>query len=175
MSPKSRRTVAASCILALASAWLVSLSFEANGVKSETAVSSLPPTSPMVPKLGRAEDYAAISAHPLFSPTRAPQAPRIAPTAPPIAASPAPIPALSAIVLLGVAIGPDSKAAIVRLANGTTSSIKEGETIDGWRLSRILVDHVTFEFSGSEKNLFFPAAKDNPSKAPRRAAPPRPH
>lgn len=108
------------------------------------------------PVLDPAATFATIVERPLFSPSRRPaQPPPPQPAASAAKVQQAPPPALSA-TLVGVFISPGAGSAIVRLANGKSSSLSEGETVDGWVLKRVTPDLAQFTDGTRTVELTFP-------------------
>lgn len=64
----------------------------------------------------------------------------------------APPPTLS-LSLVGVILSSDLNIAIMRRQNGEETRVREGETIDGWRLVTLTVDHAVFESGGRRAEL----------------------
>ena len=108
------------------------------------------------PVLDPVATFATIVERPLFSPNRRPaQPPPPQPAASASKIQQAPPPALSA-TLVGVFISPGTGSAIVRLANGKSSSLSEGETVDGWVLRRVTPDLAQFTHGTTTVELTFP-------------------
>jgi hypothetical protein len=101
--------------------------------------------------------YAAIAAHPLFDPSRAPW---VAPPPPPQAAAHAAQPPPSDYILAGLVVSGGTSSAILKPANATkTVVITEGETLNGWTLRRIDAAGLHFEADGQTFDLAFPPAR----------------
>jgi len=87
--------------------------------------------------------YAAIMAHPIFAPDRAP---------PPAEAEASGN--LSGYEVLGTAIaGKTAAAAILRDSGGEMTRVKVGEDIDGWKLVSIAPDELVFDRNGERRSL----------------------
>lgn len=87
--------------------------------------------------------YAAILAHPIFAPDRAP---------PPVEADASGN--LSGYEVLGTAIeGKTAAAAIVRDSGGEMTRVKVGESIDGWKLVSIEPQGLVFDRNGERRSL----------------------
>jgi hypothetical protein len=87
--------------------------------------------------------YAAIMAHPIFAPDRAP---------PPAEAEGSGN--LSGVQAVGTAIaGKSSAAALVRDAGGTMSRIKIGDVVQGWKLVSIQERELVFDRNGERRSL----------------------
>jgi hypothetical protein len=116
----------------------------------------LSPSTPSRPALDSAATFATIVERPLFSPNRRPaQQPPPQPAAPAAKAQQVAPPALSA-TLVGVFISPEVSSAIVRLANGKTASVSEGDMVDGWVLKRVTPDLAQFDYGTATIELTFP-------------------
>jgi hypothetical protein len=88
-------------------------------------------------------DYAAIMAHPIFAPDRAP---------PPAEAEASGN--LSGYEVLGTAIaGKTAAAALLRDSGGEISRVKVGEEIDGWKLLSIAPTELVFDRNGERRSL----------------------
>ena len=182
-----RRTAAASIALAAVLVLLAVLS-----ILPEAALQTPVPArregqgSPTVP-IKPVEAYAAIAERPLFQPSRRP-APPPAPKAAQIAAAlppsqptplpppPPPPPVLAPMTLLAVVISSDKREAVLGLATGKSSTLAEGESLDGWILARVLPDRVVFRLADTEKELTFPvgqaAGRPGPSHVLKNPSPP---
>ena len=105
------------------------------------APAATPATAPMarvVPVV-----YAAIMAHPIFAPDRAP---------PPAEAEASGN--LNGYEVLGTAIaGKAAAAAILRDSGGEMTRVKVGEDIDGWKLVSIAPDELVFDRNGERRSL----------------------
>lgn len=104
---------------------------------------------------------------PLFSPSRAPQAPP--PSAEAVAATasaPAPQPLPTLVGLVSRARG--KGVALVKTSNGQTVTIGRGESVDGWRLVAIGRDRATFAANGEQRV----ASLDFRNRIPAEGAPP---
>jgi hypothetical protein len=123
--------------------------------------------------LAAVETYAAIAQRPLFTPARRPASvpppKEVAPAPPP---SPPPPPELPKVLLLAVAISPDRREALLRLPTGPSSTLAEGDALEGWILDKVLPDRVVFRFGDMEKELAFPAPQASRPRGPRPQAPP---
>jgi hypothetical protein len=87
--------------------------------------------------------YAAIMAHPIFAPDRAP---------PPAEAEASGN--LSGYEVLGTAIaGKTAAAALLRDSGGEITRIKVGEVIDGWKLLSIAPQELVFDRNGERRSL----------------------
>jgi hypothetical protein len=87
--------------------------------------------------------YAAIMAHPIFAPDRAP---------PPAEAEASGN--LGGYEVLGTAIaGKTAAAALLRDSGGEISRVKVGEEIDGWKLMSIAPQELVFDRNGERRSL----------------------
>jgi hypothetical protein len=87
--------------------------------------------------------YAAIMAHPIFAPDRAP---------PPAEADASGN--LSGYEVLGTAIaGKTAAAALLRDSGGEITRVKVGEEIDGWKLMSIASQELVFDRNGERRSL----------------------
>jgi hypothetical protein len=106
------------------------------------------------PQTSAAADYPAIAEHPLLYPSRAPWAP---PPSPPPTAPQTMVGPPGDWILVGVVVSGPTRSAIVKLPNfSKTSLVSEGDTLDGWRLSRIDATGLRFEADGQSFDLGFP-------------------
>jgi len=109
------------------------------------ARSRAPAAAPVESNVVRAAPaaYAAIMAHPIFAPDRAP---------PPAEAEASGN--LSGYEVLGTAIaGKVSAAALLRDSGGEITRIKVGEVIDGWKLLSIAPQELVFDRNGERRSL----------------------
>ena len=91
-------------------------------------------------RLGPRNEYNAIAERPLFARTRRPAEEAPATTAPSAQAN------LPNFVLTGIVISPDEKyILLLRASSSETVRLIEGQTIDGWRVEKILPDRVTLK------------------------------
>jgi len=104
-------------------------------------------------ELAPIEGFAAIAERPLFAPSRrpAPQAPSLGT----VAAAPMNAAPLS-VVLIGVLLSPRRHSAVLRLADGKNKTLAEGDSIDGWKLERVLPDRASFQSGETRVELLFP-------------------
>jgi hypothetical protein len=87
--------------------------------------------------------YAAIMAHPIFAPDRAPPAAEAEASG-----------NLSGYEVLGTAIaGKVAAAALLRDSGGEITRIKVGEVIDGWKLLSIAPEELVFDRNGERRSL----------------------
>lgn len=158
MRPHTRRLLASAALLA-AAAVLTAVLAAADGEVSVLA-SATNPISPARPAaasrvLAPASTFAALTQRPLFLPSRQPEPERprarVAPAPP---APPAP-PALSA-TLVGVLMSPAGRSAILRLADGKTTTVREGGTLDGWTLKQVSPDRVSLLSGATTIEIAFP-------------------
>lgn len=99
-----------------------------------------PPSAEMTLQAPPAAVYAALTEHPLFTPSRRPPAPEIAPAdAPP-----------PGIALLGVAGVGEARVATLRTGAGETLRVAPGAEVDGWTVARIEPRRVTLRLGGEE-------------------------
>lgn len=171
MTPRSRRALAASTLLAAAAAAIASLSQLPPVPNAERPVPPGPAaTIPKAHSVEPLETYRAISERPLFSPSRRPLPPPLHETnAPPPAAAispPSPPKSLPKLLLLAVAIAPDRREAVLRLPTGKSSTMCEGDVIDDWVVKKILPDRIVFSLADREQELAFPAAQESNAARP---------
>jgi general secretion pathway protein N len=187
-----RRTVAASAALIAVVSLLADLAIVPSR-GSRDADSAQPPKSAELPRaLKPVGAYAAVAERPLFQPSRRPAPPPAPKAAPPIAeavatqtappaTTPAPPPVLAPMTLLAIVISDNKREAVLGLAGGKSSTLAEGETLDGWTLASVLPDRVVFRLAATEKEVTFPVgqatARPAPSKIAKNPTPPtqRPH
>jgi general secretion pathway protein N len=154
--PRPVRIVALTLTLvsgAIAFTWMISAEDEAPAAVPPAA--SLP-TAPKMPSRELGSEFREISQRPLFSRSRLPAPPKLPEPAP--ASTPAqhePAPTFS-VTLAGVLISPDRRSAVVRLASGKTTTVAEGETVDGWKLERVAPDLALFRYRAATVELSFP-------------------
>jgi hypothetical protein len=138
--------MAAAIVLGLAAAAQFAL-------PSEAAMPDVPKhkPAPVAPEAARPamQIYAAVMAHPIFAPDRAP---------PPTEAEEAGN--LSGVEVLGVAIaGKDRAAALLRDSDGSYVRLKSGEEIEGWKLVSIAPEELVFDRNGEKRSLNVDAEK----------------
>jgi hypothetical protein len=123
------------------------------------------------PPLRPVETFAVIAERPLFQPSRRPAIPPppvpapvpvaavavVAPVSPP--PPPAPPPVLAPMTLLAVAISPDKREAVLGLPGGKSTTMAEGESVNGWVLAKVLPDRAVFRIADTEKEVTFPVAQ----------------
>jgi hypothetical protein len=61
--------------------------------------------------------------------------------------------------LIAVAIGPDRRAAILRLTSGKTSVLMQGQAIDGWTLALVAPHRVTLRSGSQRAELVLPGGE----------------
>jgi len=86
--------------------------------------------------------YAAVLAHPLFAPDRAP-----------VTAEAQPFGNLNGFEVLGTAIAGNMSAALVRDATGRILRLKPDEVLQGWRVVSIDRTQITFDRDGERRSL----------------------
>ena len=138
------------------------------------------------------EAYAAIAERPLFQPSRRPAVPPPPPAPLPVRAAaaaplppppppPPPAPVLAPMTLLAVIISADKREAVLGLSGGKSSTLAEGEALDGWTLTKVLPDRVVFRIAETEREVAFPVTqtptRPAESHRPTNPSPPtqRPH
>lgn len=105
--------------------------------------------------------FSAVTARPLFSPTRRPPPQPEGPKA-----------TWSDFALAGIVISPQSREALVLHGNPpTVEHLRKGQTIEGWTVTSIFPDRVIFRDGAAEHELSL--VGDAPQVAPRRAPPQR--
>jgi hypothetical protein len=127
-----------------------------------------------VPPLAALAPDAAITAAPLFWPSRKPVPPKsVAPK--PVEAPPPPAtPSLGDPILLGVALSPDHPVAILGGVVGGPLTLSPGGTLNGWTVTRILPDRVVFRYGTSETEIHFPVVPSAPQAVPLASSAQRP-
>jgi hypothetical protein len=120
---------------------------EPSGTGSENggAALRLPPLSaPARPKLAPPDQWSAIVQRPLFHPTRLPWTLPVAPPAAPVATvAPAPPAPPAQWVLVGTALGPSERVAVLRTpAAAEARLVREGDLLDGWVVTTIAHDRL---------------------------------
>jgi hypothetical protein len=169
VSPRTRRTLAASAVLATVLAVLADAAMLPSGTASDPGT-TLPPKPALAPKEGQPLDaYAEIADRPLFQPSRRPASPPPPSAAPVIAEAPAPAPkpaplpppppTLSPVTLLAVAISAERREAVLGLPGGKSSTMAEGDSLEGWVLAKVLPDRVVFRTADIEKEVTFPVGQ----------------
>jgi hypothetical protein len=108
-------------------------------------------------------EYPAILRAPLFAPDRRPGEPVAA-------AGTAGGGALEGYAALGVVVGRGLAAAMISGPNVAARAVRRGEIVDGWRLTAISTEAVTFEHAGARRTLIVGA----PALAPAAGAPDAP-
>jgi hypothetical protein len=114
------------------------------------SAASLPPIARSAPPAAasaapmRPVTYAAIMAHPIFAPDRAP----------PPAEAEDESGNLNGVSVLGTAIaGRTAAAALVRDSEGEITRVKVGEEVEGWKLVAINKAQLTFDRNGEQRTL----------------------
>lgn len=158
MTRPARGLMAASACLAAALAFVASFAIS-DDEPAPARAASMPASSSALPgsrDLGAVAGFAAISERPLFAPTRRPIPP--APPPPPLAvAVTLPPPSLPTPgPLLAVLIGPERRAAILRLPDGHASTVSEGGGVGGWTVDQVLPDRVRLRAGADMAELTFP-------------------
>ena len=179
MSPRTRRTAAAVGSLAAVVLLLVDLAIvpvkETRAPDAQAAPAAPQASSPLRPE----QAYAAIAERPIFQPSRRPAEPlppkpaaivaakaAVPPVSPP--PPPPPQPVLAPVTLLAIAISHDKREAVLGFPNGKSSTLAEGESWDGWTLTRVMPDRIVFRQADTETEVTFPVGQ----QAGRRAAAP---
>lgn len=191
MRPRTRRTLAASAVLATAIAVLADLAILPSGIASDPGTALLPKPAQMPKEVQPLQAYAEIADRPLFQPSRRPAPPPPPSPAAVIAEAPAPAPApspppppppvLSPLTLLAVAISADRREAVLGLPGGKSSTMAEGDSLEGWVLAKVLPDRVIFRIADVEKEVTFPVGQSGvrptAGHPPKNPTPPtqRPH
>lgn len=106
-------------------------------------------------RLDPAATFTTIVERPLFSPSRRPAQPSPQPVLLQAKTEQVSAPPLSA-TLIGVFMSPAVNSAMVRLPNGKTTSVNEGESVDGWILKRVTADLAQFQSGTAVVDLAFP-------------------
>lgn len=172
MTRQSRGMMAASGCLVAAIGFVASVA-TSDDEPASARIATTQLSSPALPgprEFGAVASFAAISERPLFSPVRRPTLP--SPPPPPLAvAAPAPTPSLPPPgPLLAILIGPERRAAILRVADGQTSTVPEGGGVGGWTLDQVLPDRVRLRAGADTAELTFPV-RGAAAAQPRSAAP----
>lgn len=112
------------------------------------------------------EAFSVITERPLFSPSRRPNAPReAAPVSMPQPVAPVPL-APPAATLVGILLSPEGGAAVLRLADGKSSSLTRGDRLGEWVLVEIEPDRIVLTSGGERHELTFPTPQRSASPAP---------
>jgi hypothetical protein len=124
------------------------------------ADASAPPDAPsfVAPPL---DDFAEVSARPVFVMTRRPPpaASPPAPVATPHPPAPAPPVSASGITVVGIVGGPGQRLALLRPPNAASVlSLAEGGSVAGWEVERIRADRVVLKWQTTEVEISFPKA-----------------
>jgi hypothetical protein len=112
--------------------------------------------------------YPAITAHPLFDPSRTPWAPparKLAAQAPPML--PTALLPPRGYLLLGLVNAPHQRSALLRDPFGKTVFLTEGQLLANWTVGRIDGRGVHLRADGAHVDLTFPSARDTGSPANR--------
>jgi type II secretory pathway component PulC len=164
MTPRTRRLIVSAGMLVMAAILTALLAADEETPSTSTIAGAIAARPAATHRVLAAETaFAAIAQRPLFLPSRRPE-----PEAPPPPAvverpaQPAAPPALSA-TLVGVLISPTGRAAIVRLADGKSATIPEGETLQGWTLKQVSPDGVLFLSGSTSIDLAFPTHQAAPA------------
>jgi len=114
------------------------LVLELDEVAVNLTAASAPEDLPNTIALRPREDFGMADERPLFVKTRRPPAVEMDTTA---------TPTLS-VKLVGTLLTPELNVAIIRRRDGSETSLREGEALEGWTLTEVLVDRATFENNG---------------------------
>jgi len=115
---------------------------------------------PALPALETPPESAIAAAieHPLFSPSRSQAQTE---------ATVEPTPTLAGFSLVGIAISPDERVAVlVPAGGGGPARLREGESYDGWSAVSIEPDHVLFRQNGVEERLYLDFNIPPPAASP---------
>lgn len=114
---------------------------------------------PPLPSLEAAPEpsIAAAVERPLFSPSRS----QVMPDAPVETT-----PTLAGFSLIGIAISPDERVAVLVPAGGGPMRLREGESYGGWAAVSIEADHVLFRQGSIEESLYLDFKLSPPAGAP---------
>lgn len=126
-------------------------------VEMQAGVSSEQP--PELPVFEPSEPpIAAALERPLFSPGRSPVS---------LAAPVEQTPTTAGFSLIGIAISPDERVAVlVPVGGGSPTRLREGESYDGWSAVSIESDHVVLRQAGVEERLYLQFNLPAPAAAP---------
>ena len=168
MTPRSTRLVASAIVLACALATTAQLAWGGAAPDAGT-LAPLPRLEAHETAgpgaLAPVSAFSAVAARPLFSPTRRPDMPLPAAPPPVAVATPATVavPPPPPGTLLGVLISPHGASAILRLLNGRSETVREGGTVEGWRVKQVSSDRVLLVSDAVSAELTFPAARAAPA------------
>jgi hypothetical protein len=133
------------------------LALEPPGAATLGGDSSDRPPTPSLEAAAELPIEAAVE-RPLFSPSRS-QAMTAAPVEP--------IPTLAGFSLIGIAISPDERVAmLVPAGGGGLTRLREGESYEGWSAVSIEPDHVVFRQGDVEERLYLDFNLSPPAAAP---------
>lgn len=99
------------------------------------------------------EKFAEISARPIFTPSRRPLPQKVETAALPTVKMTPPPPLIGYWTLVGVAIWPENKVAILQSAGGTTEIATIGQTVGGWKVDDIATDHIVLSYQKDRQEL----------------------
>jgi hypothetical protein len=159
LTGRRRRTVCAATAMASASSLTVLIAIGHTSVLLEPV--RLPSShnlgSTVREKLAGLGTFREIADRPLFSPARRPFVPPPPQTVLAVAqvAPPPPPPEPPASRVLAVVIGPDRRAAVLRLTTGKTAVILEGERVGDWILTSVLPDRAVLTSHATVSTVLF--------------------
>lgn len=111
--------------------------------------------------LGGTQDFGAIAAHPIFSPSRqawvAPPQPSAALSTPSNSAPQPP----RGYTLLGIVVSGDQNEALLKNAAGRSIIVRKGQMLDGWTVLSVNAAGVHLGAGGSDIDLVIPKAHDS--------------
>lgn len=99
------------------------------------------------------EQFAEISARPIFTPSRRPLPQKAETVVLPAVKTTPPPPLIGYWTLVGVAIWPENKVAILQSAGGMTEIAAIGQTVGGWKVVDIAADHIVLSYQKDRQEL----------------------
>jgi general secretion pathway protein N len=118
-----------------------------------------PPPLKMAALPGK-ETFAEITARPIFNQDRRPDPARPADATTMTDAGAEPAPDLAQFRVVGIVTDRDTQLALVQTPGGTTTKIRAGDTLEGWRIEKIDVSGVTATDGIRSGRLVIPRAQN---------------
>lgn len=161
MNPRSRRLLASAGLVVFAAGLTAWLAVEAELATPLTPEAAMLPASavPISRALAPITEFAAIIDRPIFVPSRRPL-PKVLPVASVVETKAAAVvvPTLP-LALVGVLISPDGRFAVLRSPDGTSRTVAEGATVDGWQLKQVTAERALFNSGLTNTEMKFSAAQ----------------
>lgn len=167
MTPRMRRLFFSAGVLALAIVITALFAIGKEAPSAPTITDFILPAHPASGNraLAPATAFTQIAQRPLFLPSRRPEPQIPAPSAAPETHVQPPAPPSFSATLVGVLMSPAGGGAILRFADGKTTTIQEGETVQGWILKEVSPDRASFLSGSTSVEVAFPKHQASPTEA----------